>query len=88
MAINSILGRLPVVLAGDTGTPFRYRNGCRNGAHRYDHTLAKAECWCLGLLPHVLCEFLGVGLVPRPVKLNEAECVNCIIYYYHLLMNQ
>ena len=44
--------------------------------------------WCLGLLPHVLqvCEFLGVGLVQLPVKLNEAECD---LYYILLLpMNE
>ena len=39
------------------------------------------------MLLHVPCEFLGAGLVQRPVKLNEAECVTCIIYYYHLLIN-
>ena len=44
LPISSILGRLPVVLAGDTGTiPFSYRNGCRNGALRYDHDLAGAD---------------------------------------------
>ena len=44
LPITTILGRLPVVRAGDTGTiPFSYRNGCRNGAHRYDHALAKAD---------------------------------------------
>ena len=43
------------------------------------------HCWCRGLLPHVLREFLGAGLVNRPVKLNEAQCVTCIVYYYYLL---
>ena len=44
LPISSILGRLQVVLAGDTGTiPFSYRNGCSNGAHRYDHDLARAD---------------------------------------------
>ena len=39
-----ILGRLPVVRAGDTVTiPFSYRDGCRNGSHRYDHDLANAD---------------------------------------------
>ena len=45
-ACTSILGRLPVtvVQAGDTGTiQFKYRTRCRNGAHRYDHTLARAD---------------------------------------------
>ena len=42
--ITSILGRLPVVRARDTGTiPFKYRTRCRNGAHRYDSTLARAD---------------------------------------------
>jgi hypothetical protein len=41
---TSVLGRLPVVRAGDTGTiPFKYRNGLRNGAHRYDQSLARAD---------------------------------------------
>lgn len=44
LPVTSILGRLPVVRAGDTGTiPFRYRDGCRNGAHRYDRNLARAD---------------------------------------------
>jgi len=35
---------LPVVRAGDTGTiPFKYRDGLRNGAHRYDQNLARAD---------------------------------------------
>ena len=37
-------GRLPVVLACDMSTiPFSNRNGCLNSAHRYDHSLAKAD---------------------------------------------
>ena len=44
------------------------------------------QCWCRGRLPDVLCEFLGAGLVPRPVRLNEAQCVTCTIYYYYLLV--
>ena len=44
LPITSILGRLPVVRAGDTGTiTFHYRDGCRNGAHRYNHDLARAD---------------------------------------------
>ena len=44
LPLTSILGRLPVVRAGDTGTiPFSNGNGCRNGAHRYDHDLARAD---------------------------------------------
>ena len=44
LPITSILGRLPVILAGDTGTiPYSYRDGCRNGAHRYNHNLARAD---------------------------------------------
>ena len=44
LPITSILRRLPLVRAGDTGTiPFGYRNGCRNGAHRYNHYLASAD---------------------------------------------
>ena len=43
LPITSILGRLPVVQACDTGTLFSYRNGCRNSAQRYVHALAKAD---------------------------------------------
>ena len=37
LPITSILGRLPVVLAGDS------RNGCCNGTHHYNHDLASAD---------------------------------------------
>ena len=41
---SSVLRRLPVVRAGDTGTiPFKYSAGLRSGAHRYDHNLARAD---------------------------------------------
>ena len=41
---SSVLGRLPVVRACETGTiPFKYRAGLRSGAHRYDHNLARAD---------------------------------------------
>ena len=44
LPITSILGRLPVVRAGDTGTiPFSYRDGCRNGAHHNNQGLTKAD---------------------------------------------
>ena len=46
LPITSILGRPPVVRAGDTGQgtiPFSYRDCCRNGSHRYDHDLANAD---------------------------------------------
>ena len=42
---------------------------------------------CRGRLPDVLCEFLGAGLVQRPVRLNEAQRVTCILYYYYLLVH-
>ena len=42
--ITSILGWLPVVLAGDSRIiPFGYCNGCCNGAHHYNHNLANAD---------------------------------------------
>ena len=43
--INSILGRLPVVQAGYTGTiQFKYRTRCSNCAHQYGpDTLARAD---------------------------------------------
>ena len=59
--LRAILGRLPLVRAGDSGTtPFGYYNGCRIGAHCYNHDLASvdsADCcptyfvnsWALGL---------------------------------------
>ena len=41
---SSVLGRLPVVLEGNTGTiPFKYRAGLGSGAHRYNHNLARAD---------------------------------------------
>ena len=44
LPITSILGRLPVVSAGDTGTiPFGNRSGCRNCAHSYNHYLTSAD---------------------------------------------
>ena len=44
LPITSVLGRLPVVWAGDTGTiPFKYREHCSNDAHRYDIILARAD---------------------------------------------
>ena len=40
---GSILGRLPVVLAGDMWTiPFSYSSGCSNGAHHFSKNLASA----------------------------------------------
>ena len=71
-------------LAGDTGTiPFRCRSGCRNGAHRYNHELASADS-SRGL-PNVLREFLGAGLVPRPLKCNEVQRMIVFTYYFTLL---
>ena len=44
MQISSVLGRLPVVLAGDVGTiPHKYRAGLRSGTHCFDHDLARAD---------------------------------------------
>ena len=41
---SSVFGRLPVVLAGDTGTiPFKSRAVLLSGAHRYDHNLERAD---------------------------------------------
>ena len=68
---SSVLGRLPVVRAGDTGTiPFRYSAGLRNGrAHRYDHDLARADTrhWAgdgrLRWQSHVFRQRLGAWLV-------------------------
>ena len=39
-----ILGRLPVVKAGDTGTiPYRYRAGTVMGVQRYNPSIARAD---------------------------------------------
>ena len=56
LSITSILGRLPVVWARDTGTiQFSYRDGYRNGAHRYNQDLAKADTPAPGLRTVVPC---------------------------------
>ena len=54
-----------MIRADDTGTIlFSYRSGCRNGAHRYDHALAKADT-IAGAGEHVLRRFLqGRWVVP------------------------
>ena len=72
-----------MIRAGFTG--IIYRSGCRNGAHRYEHALATADT-SAGAAPCTLREFLGAGLVPRPVKLNEAQCVTCIVYHYYYIL--
>ena len=42
--ISSVLGKLPVVPAGDTGTiPCSYRAGTMNGSRRYNPEIAKAD---------------------------------------------
>ena len=42
--ITSVLGKLPVVHAGDTGTiPYRYRRGTANGSSRYFPEIARAD---------------------------------------------
>ena len=62
LPITYILGRLPVVRAGDTGTiPFSYRDGCRNGAHRYNHDLASADTPVPGLGTAVPCTLSILG---------------------------
>ena len=44
LPISSVLGRLPVVRAGDMGAiPHKYRAGLRSGAHRFNHDLARAD---------------------------------------------
>ena len=78
LLITSILGRLPVVLAGNTGTnPFCYHSSCRNCAHRYNHDLFSTDSrrWGWRLLPNVLRLFLGAGLGPRPLK-----CMKCCVW--------
>ena len=42
--ISSVLGKLPVVPAGDTGTiPYRYRDGTMHGSCRFNPEIAKAD---------------------------------------------
>ena len=60
--ITSILGRLPVVRAGDTGTIlYSYRDGCRDSPDRYDQDLAKADT-SAGLGTAVPCALSIPGL--------------------------
>ena len=60
--ISSILGKLPVVRAGDTGTiPHKYCTATRSCAHRYNAQLARADS-----RPGAgdgFCEWLGTRLV-------------------------
>ena len=77
LPIMSVLGRLPVVWAGDTGTiPFKYRTRCSNGVHQYDSTLTKADtspgAELLKRMPDVLRELWGAGMVLLPMMINEA----------------
>ena len=92
LPITSILGRLPVVQAGDTGTiPFSYRHGCRNGAPRYDHSLATADtsagawdgCPCTSWILE-----RWAGPATREVKWSSVRDLYCIVLlsvYYILL---
>ncbi len=42
--VTSILGKLPVVRAGDTGTILhKYRTATRSGTHRFDTQIARAD---------------------------------------------
>ncbi len=42
--VTSILGKLPVVSAGDTGTiPHKYRTATRCGVHRFDAQIARSD---------------------------------------------
>ena len=71
LLITSILGRLPVVRAGDTGTiPFCYHSSCCNGTHRYNHDLFSADS-SRGAGDD--CP-MGAALVPRPLK-----CMKCSV---------
>ena len=88
---SSVLGRLPVVRAGDTGTiPFSYRTGLRNGAHRYDHDLARADtrhgagdgchmyfvnAWALGWSREMWMN--GLGLI-----LTIITAYYCILFWF------
>ena len=91
LPITSILGRLPVVQAWDAGTiPFKYRTRCRNGAHRYDTTLARAdtspgaEDGCP--MYFVNCWALGWSRNPwQWIKLSVCPEIACIIACYDTL---
>ena len=43
LPITSIVGRMPVVLAGDTGIIVRLSQWLPKGAHGYNHDLASAD---------------------------------------------
>ena len=64
LTITSILWRLPVVLAGNTGTIHSVI-----AMAVATEPIATTTTW--RLLQDVLLEFLGCGLVPRPLKCNE-----------------
>ena len=86
LPITSILGRLPVIRAGDTGTiPFSYLNVCSNGAHRYDHALAKADI-IAGAgdgCSMYFVNFWALGWCRNPLlRIITYYCLNC---YYLLL---
>ena len=83
---TSIPGRLPVVRAGDTGTiPFRYRSGCRNGAHRYNHELASADS-SRGAGDGCLMYFVNSLRWAGPAtQCNEVQRVIVITYFCTLL---
>ena len=77
--IDSILGKLPVVPVGDTGTiPHRLRNhfpgapGAPGGVR--------------GRMQDVVCQFVGFGLVPRYVM--KAIGVEGAMGYVELLLYQ
>ncbi len=77
-----MLGRLPVVLAGDTGTiPFRYHAGLSNRGHRYNHNLARVDSApgaADGCSMHFI-NILGHGLVTGYVN-EVTTSIHCHCY--------
>ena len=92
LPIASILGRLPVVQAGDTGRTiqFKYRTRCSNGTRQYDSTLAKADT-SPGAEDGCLMYFVNSWALGLPcnswlsMKRSVCPVTACVIAYYDKL---
>ena len=90
--ITSILGRLPVIRAGDTCTiSFSYGNARDAATGPIAMTTPSPKPTPL-LGPgnmYFVDSCRGAGLFPRPMKLNEAQCMICIVnHYYNILFSE
>ncbi len=92
--ISSILGKLPLVRAGDTGTiPHKYHTATRSGKPRYKQLLAHTDSQegagdgCPIIDSNVLCEFVGPWLVTGHVS-NHVVNPPTKAIQYHPFTNQ